>query len=84
MSAITITLNIFCKSVFVMRFILEIFSSVVFSRVSLNFSFSCAEFSIEESVKDVIISCDVECFSRISSSFCSYEREMSCNDIDFR
>jgi hypothetical protein len=35
-------------------------------------------------VKDVIISCDVECFSRISSSFCSYEREMSCNDIDFR
>jgi hypothetical protein len=35
-------------------------------------------------VKDVIVSCDVECFSRISSFFCLYEREMSCNDIDLR
>jgi hypothetical protein len=33
-------------------------------------------------MNDVVVSWIVECSSRISSFFCSYESEMSCNDID--
>jgi hypothetical protein len=62
MSAITITLSIFCKFVLIMRFILEISSSAVSFRVSLNFSFVRKDFAVDfviadESSDDVVISC---------------------------